>query len=229
MATPVDPSAGPSAGPTAAPAAAPAAAAAPTTEPVTVVVTRRVRAGRQKDYEAWLERLIAEASHLPGYLGTHVLRPASPASREYTSVFRFDSVAHLRAFEASDLRRDALAQVVDLVEADATWRQLTGLELWFTPPAGTAVPQPSRARMALVMIAVVYGLVLSIGQLVALTFSSAPPRLRLLVTITLEVLLMTYVLMPRLTRWLARWIYPAPPRASATPAAAAPTARTETS
>ena len=61
---------------------------------------------------------------------------------------------------------------------------------------------------ALVMIAVVYGLVLSIGQLVALAAGSLPAQLRLLLTITLEVFLMTYVLMPRLTRWLAWWIYP---------------------
>ena len=55
---------------------------------------------------------------------------------------------------------------------------------------------------------VVYGLVLSIGTLVAQVLSTAPMPLRLLVTITIEVFLMTYVLMPRLTRALARWIYP---------------------
>ena len=52
----------------------------------------------------------------------------------------------------------ALAEVGEYVEADAVWQRLTGLEFWFTPPAGTVVPQPSRWRMALVMIAVVYGL-----------------------------------------------------------------------
>jgi len=55
---------------------------------------------------------------------------------------------------------------------------------------------------------VVYGLVLSIGQLVAAVLGSAPQPARLLVTIVIEVFLMTYVIMPRLTRWLARWIYP---------------------
>jgi uncharacterized protein len=184
------------------------AAAEGRAEPVTVVVTRRVKAGHQRPYEAWLDLLIKEASQLPGYLGTQVIRPATAAGREYTSVFRFDSVANLRAFEASDLRRRALAEVGALVEADAVWNQLTGLEVWFTAPAGTAVPQPSRFRMALIMIAVVYGLVLSIGQGVALALPTAPPRLRLLLTILIEVMLMTYVLMPRITRWLARWIYP---------------------
>lgn len=182
-------------------------------EPVTVVVSRRVRRGREAAYEAWLERLIEGARAMPGFLGARVQRPApaETASGEpptYTSVFRFDDVEHLRAFERSELRRRALAEVAELVEADAVWSRLTGLELWFTPPPGTVVPQPSRFRMALVMIVVVYGLVLSIGQLVGLVLAAAPQPVRLLVTIVIEVFLMTYVLMPRLTRWLARWIYP---------------------
>jgi len=177
-------------------------------QPVTVVVTRRVKPGREKQYEAWLERLIENAAALPGYLGTNLHRPVPARPREYTSVFRFDSLEHLRGFEESDLRRRALAEVGAYVEADAVWRQLTGLELWFTPPPGTVVPQPSRFRMALVMIAVVYGLVFSIGNVVAVALSSAPMPLRLAVTITIEVFFMTYVLMPRLTRWLAPWIYP---------------------
>ncbi len=179
-----------------------------TTEPVTVVVTRRVKPGREAAYEAWLARLIGDAATLPGYLGTTIQRPPSAGPREYTSVFRFASVAHLRAFETSDLRRRALAEVGDLVLADATWAQLTGLELWFTPPPGTVVPQPVRWRMALLMIAMVFGLVLSLGQAVGLVLGDAPFVLRLFVTITIEVVLMTYVLMPRITRWCARWIYP---------------------
>lgn len=179
------------------------------TEPVTIVVTRRVKAGREQDYERWLEKLLTEAKSLPGYLGTTVQRP-SGGGRDYTSVFRFDSVEHLRGFEESDLRRRALMGVSEYVEADAVWSRLTGLEFWFTPPPGTVVPQPSRFRMALVMIAVVYGLVFSIGSLVAMVLSTVPMPLRLLVTITIEVFLMTYVLMPRLTRALAKFIYPAP-------------------
>ncbi len=180
----------------------------PVTEPVTVVVSRRVKPGCEAAYEAWLDRLIQAAGAMRGFVGAKVQRPRPGEPPVYTSVFRFASVETLRAFETSDLRRHALDEVTELVESDAIWSRLTGLELWFTPPAGTVVPQPSRLRMALVMIAVVYALVLSLGQLVALALGSAPFPLRLLVTIVIEVFLMTYVLMPRLTRWLARWIYP---------------------
>lgn len=176
--------------------------------PVTVVVTRRVKPGKEKEYEAWLSKLIENARSLAGFLGTTIQRPPPTGPREYTSVFRFDSVEHLRAFEESDLRRQAMLEVADYVEADAIWKKLTGFEVWFSAPPGTVVPQPSRFRMALVMICVVYGLVLSLGAVVGAVLSSAPMPLRLLVTITLEVFFMTYFLMPRLTRLLAWFIYP---------------------
>ncbi len=180
--------------------------------PVTVVITRRVRPGREADYEAWLRRLQADAHAVPGYLGATTQRPAPGAAPGYVSVIRFDSVEHLLAFERSELRRRYDTEAAAFVEGDAAWQRLTGLEFWFTPPAGTVVPQPSRARMAVVMVVVVFGLVLSIGTLVnqaaaALPFA-VPYPLRLLVTIVIEVVLMTYWLMPRLTRHLARWIYP---------------------
>ena len=65
----------------------------------------------------------------------------------------------------------------------------------------------------LVMTLVVFVLVLAIGgavnALAALLPFPVPAPLRLLVTIAIEVALMTWWLMPWLTRRLARWIYPA--------------------
>jgi uncharacterized protein len=181
-------------------------------QPVTVVITRRVKAGCEQGYEAWLVKLQSEARGLPGYLGVTTQRPAATGPREYVSAIRFATLAHLRAFEGSELRARHLSAVIDLVEADAVWERLTGLEFWFSPPPGMVVPQPSRPRMVLVMIVVVFGLVLSIGTLVnaaaAMLPVPVPYPLRLLFTITIEVMLMTYWLMPQITRRLAPWIYP---------------------
>jgi antibiotic biosynthesis monooxygenase (ABM) superfamily enzyme len=177
-------------------------------EPVTVVVTRRIKSGCEQAYEVWLDGLIGAASKLPGYLGTSVHRPGATGPRDYTSVFRYSSVEHLQGFETSDVRKRALEEVGEFVEGDAIWRELSGLEFWFTPPPGTVVPQPTRWRMAVVMIIVVYLLVFSIGRGVAFVLSDVPIPARLLITITIEVFLMTYFLMPWLTRHLAQWIYP---------------------
>lgn len=181
-------------------------------EPVTVLIRRCAKAGRELEYEAWLQRLQAEARSFPGYLGVTTQRPAPSGPREYVSAVRFDSLASLQAFEASELRARYLRDVVPLVEADAVWEQLTGLEFWFSAPAGTVVPQPSRPRMALVMIAVVFTLVLVIGTAVNAVFAALPFNtpypLRLLVTIAIEVALMTWWVMPWITWRLAPWIYP---------------------
>lgn len=181
-------------------------------EPVTVIIRRRVKPGAEAAYEAWLQALQTDARQLRGYLGVTTQRPAPGGLREYVSAVRFDSLANLQAFERSDLRREHLARLGDWVEGDAAWEAMTGLEFWFSPPPGTVVPQPSRPRMALVMVAMVFTLVLVIGSAVNAVFArlpfDTPYPLRLLVTIAIEVVLMTWWLMPLVTRRLARWIYP---------------------
>jgi uncharacterized protein len=192
-------------------AAAPVAPTADATAAtaVTAVVTRRVKPGHEAAYEAALARLQADAGALAGYLGATTQGPApGSAAPVYTSVIRFASVAQWRAFERGERRTAFAAEVAPHVMADAVWNEHTGLEFWFSPPAGTVVPQPVRWRMALVMVVVVYALVALIGGAVAALLPGAPPALRLLLTIALEVALLTWWLMPRLTRWLAPWIYP---------------------
>lgn len=177
-------------------------------DPVTVVVRRRVKPGREADYEAWLGRLTAAArAEAPGYLGAEFHRPAAPGA-PYRSVFRFASLGELEAFERSALRARMLREAAPLFAADAAWDRLTGLEFWFDPPPGTRAPQPSPHRMALVLVAVVFALVLLINLLLGPAMAGWPLALRLFATVALQVGLMTYVVMPRLTRALARFIYP---------------------
>ena len=142
--------------------------------PVTLVITRRVKPGKAQAYEAWLQSLQQDLRNLPGYLGVTTQRPAPGAPLDDVNVLHFESLEALQNFERSPVRMQHLEKVTDLVEGDAAWRQLTGLEFWFTPPPGTVVPQPSRPRMTLLMTAVVFGLVLSIGSLVNAATSLLP-------------------------------------------------------
>lgn len=177
-------------------------------DPVTIVVRRKVRPGREKDYEGWLERLTrVAAEQFQGYLGAEFHRPASPGG-EYRSVFRFDTLEHLEAFERSGFRQKMLAEAAPMFAADTAWERMTGLEFWFDPPPGTKVPQPSPHRMALVLIAVVFCLVLILNLTLGPLMTGWPLALRVALTVTIQVGLMTYVIMPRLTPLIARFIYP---------------------
>lgn len=179
-------------------------------DPVTVLVRRRVKPGREAEYEAWLTRLTeGVAREFPGYLGAEFLRPSGTGG-DYRSVFRFDSLAALERFEGSDFRARMLDAAAPLFAGDAAWERLTGLEFWFDPPPGTRVPQPSPHRMALVLVAVVFVLVLVLNLALGPFLAGWPPALRVLVTVVIQVGLMTYVIMPRLTPRIARFIYPKP-------------------
>jgi antibiotic biosynthesis monooxygenase (ABM) superfamily enzyme len=62
--------------------------------------------------------------------------------------------------------------------------------------------------VVVVVVVVLYMLeALIVGAMAAL-LPQLPPPLRLLLTIAVEVAILTWWLMPRLTRWLAPWIYP---------------------
>jgi antibiotic biosynthesis monooxygenase (ABM) superfamily enzyme len=188
-----------------------APAAAPAAPPVTVVVRRRVRPGRAAEYEAWLARLTAAArAEAPGYLGAEFHRPADPGGT-YRSVFRFESLAALDAFEHSKLRARMMAEAAPLFAADAAWERLTGLELWFDAPAGTVVAQPSPHRMALVLVAVVFVLVTGLTLLLGPLIAPWPLPLRVLAMVVLQVGLMTYLVMPWLAPRIARFVYPLNP------------------
>ncbi len=176
---------------------------------VTVAFVRRVRAGRESEYERHLNELHERIRDVPGYLGVSVVHDED--LHQYTSIARFDSLESLKAWEATGMHARWEVDLTALVEGPAEIRRAEGLEFWFTTTHRAGPQVPSRHKMALVLIFVVAGLALVIGPLLTQILGHAPRLVRAFVGATLQVLLLTYVIMPRVTRVLARWLYPTAP------------------
>jgi uncharacterized protein len=188
--------------------AAPAGARPGADDPVTVLYSRRVKPGREADFEAWARGIVAAARQFPGHLGASVL--GAPGSREYHILFSFADRRSLRAWLDSEERRRWLARVGELLEADRGLQQLTGLETWFKLP-GSSVPTmkpPPRWKMWLVSLVAVYPLVLVFQVLVVPRMARLPLPLRALLFPLVLLTLMTFVVMPVVTRVLRRWLGP---------------------
>jgi uncharacterized protein len=178
------------------------------TNAVTTIVRRKVRPGQEAAYEAWLERLTEGAQqHFAGYLGAEFHRPAGGGD-EYRSIFRFDTIESLVAFEMSPYHEAMMQEGAALFASDAVRHRLTGLEVWFDAPPGVPAPQPSRHRMALVLFAVVFSLVVLLNAGLQPITSTWPSPIRYMLLVALQVILMTYVIMPRLTPIIAGFVYP---------------------
>jgi uncharacterized protein len=195
-------------GPDALDGQAPAGARPASDEPVTVLYSRRVKPGREADFETWARGIVAAARQFPGHLGASVLD--APGSREYHILFSFADRRSLRAWLDSGERRRWLARVGELLEADRGLQQLTGLETWFKLP-GANVPTmkpPPRWKMWLVSLVAVYPLVLAFQALAVPRMAGLPLPLRALAFPLVLLTLMTFVVMPVVTRLLRRWLGP---------------------
>jgi uncharacterized protein len=175
--------------------------------PVTTTVTRRVKPGHEAAYEGFLEGIIAAASRFPGHLGAEVFRPQTAAAGEYRIVYRFDSAAHLHAWLDSPEHAAWLERAEPHVIGPLQRQVLTGLESWFTLPSQPGLPPPPY-KMALVTWAAIFPLITGVVVATAPLVGGLPLVARLAVTTAVTVPLMTWVVMPRVTRLLHRWLYP---------------------
>lgn len=177
------------------------------TSGLTVSVARRVRPGREKDYETWISDISRVAATFPGHQAVNVLRPSQATGGEYVIIYRFDTQEHAQAWENSPERAAFLERLDDLIEGDWSVKRVTGLEFWFDLPQIPAGATPSPHRMALTLIVVVFVLVYLINLVFGSWLALLPLPLRVLALVVLQVLLMTYVVMPRVTQLLKGWLY----------------------
>jgi len=82
--------------------------------PVTVVISRKVKRGKEAEFEAFLVGVNAACMKYDGHLGTNIFRPSSEADSEYRVIFKFDCLSKLRRWEESEERQQWFAQAETL-------------------------------------------------------------------------------------------------------------------
>jgi antibiotic biosynthesis monooxygenase (ABM) superfamily enzyme len=170
-------------------------------------VTRRVKPGHEAVYDQIMEGIIAAASEFPGHLGVEVFRPQGAAG-EYRTVYRFDSAEHLRAWLDSDEHAAWLERAEPHVSGPIRTSFVTGLETWFTLPGQAGMAPPPPYKMALLTWITIFPLITAIVAITGPMLKDLPLAVRLGITTALTVPLMTWVVMPRVTRLLRGWLYP---------------------
>ena len=188
--------------------------------PVTVIVKRIAKKDKIKEFEEWLSGVSKEVSIQEGMMGIDIIRPTpnttnSKSKSEYVVIFRFNSYENLEKWEKSPIRNEWLQKGRKLVESDPDVQKMTGLEFWFTPyfkdESSPLIPlqPPPRYKMVIVTVPVISILLLTlVPQIHFLTeMLSIPFPVRLVIALTITVLLMTYVIMPLLTKLLKSWLF----------------------
>jgi len=180
----------------------------PQPDMVTSVIQHEVKPGSGPQYQEWLKRIIPVAARFPGHQGVNVIRPPAGA-HGYTVTIRFDTLDHAEDWFRSEARQQLVAEVEPLLDRAEKIDIVTGLEFWFMPPASQK--HAPAYKQFLLTLSVIYPLTLIVPWLLRPLLDSVPVLQHVLVdhliVAAIIVALMTYVVMPRYTRLMAKWLY----------------------
>ena len=180
----------------------------PRSDTVTAVIRQTVKPGAVAAYEQWLKKVIPIAARFPGHRGVNVIHPAA-GGRQYTITIRFDSLAHAQDWFDSGARRELVEEGAPFLDADETVETRSGLEFWFRPSAGQ--PPAKRYKQFLLTLSVIYPLTMLVPAVLHRLLGPVPLLsaygVEHLIASAAIVGLMVYLVMPRYTRLMARWLY----------------------
>jgi antibiotic biosynthesis monooxygenase (ABM) superfamily enzyme len=106
------------------------------------------------------------------------------------------------------VRREWIERVKPLIQTSEDVQILTGLETWFELPRRSQRLPPKRYKMALLTWLGVFITLSIVSRLLAPVFAPLPVLLSQIITMGIVVWILTYLLMPQLTRLFYKWLYP---------------------
>jgi uncharacterized protein len=181
--------------------------------PITVTIARRAATERAQEMVAWMQAGIRLASDFPGFLGAGWVRPTAD-SDEWHLLYRFDGAATLHDWDSSQQRAWWLGAGAPFVEETRVERR-TGIEGWFDEPTSRDVqdlrPPPSappRWKQGVVIWLAFFPLSLLLGLLLTATGVHFDIVQRSLITTIVATPIMTYALLPWMTKRFEWWLKP---------------------
>lgn len=178
-------------------------------DPVTALIVRNVKPERITEFEEWALSMNQVVRGFEGYLGTDIIRPRDHSQPEYVIVVRFDKYEHLKAFMESTQREEWLKKSEELTVGKMHVQEAQGFTPWFVlPDSSLRFVTPPKYKMALLTILALYPSLLLLSTLLSYPFHVWPRPLLMLLTVLILVPIMTYYIMPWMTRLFQFWLYP---------------------
>jgi antibiotic biosynthesis monooxygenase (ABM) superfamily enzyme len=176
----------------------------------TVVITHQIREGMQASYEAWLKEIASARKAADGILDWQIVRPLAGINNAYTIILRFASAERLQHWMGSTERAAHIERVKPFLAKDDAFFIRSGLDFWFTPQ-GAKARVPVRWKQFLITWSAIFPLSLLASQLLLpLLHEIGLPNeryLNALIASGMVVAAMVYVVMPRYTKLVQRWLF----------------------
>ena len=166
-----------------------------------VAITRKIIPGKEQEFKDALHDFLGQSFIHEGVHGASIISSFPGAENNEIGILRtFKDEKDRDAFYNSELFKKWEAYASTLTEP-AVYRQLTGLEAWFR--SSTA---PPRWKMAIATLCGVFPTSLFLYYTTSLFLKELPVPFRLLITASLMVGFLIWVVMPFVTKILKPWL-----------------------
>ncbi len=171
--------------------------------PIHVAITRRVVAGKEKEFQDALRKFLGESFIHGGVHGAGMMTSLPGAHERDIGILRtFMDETERDAFYQSQLYKDWEEYASTVTEGETVHRQLHGLEAWFRAPGA-----PPRWKMAVATFLGVYPtslfLALTIGQFI----QPLPLFVKSFIIAAAMVVILTWLVMPNVIKLLKGWLH----------------------
>lgn len=173
-----------------------------------IVATWTAYPGHEGELAALGDQAVAAAATFEGHLSGTVIRETD--SGEFHFVYTFASSEAVDRWQDSMERSELIAAMQRIGTRSGTPQRITGLETWFATKgsARETIKPPPRWKMWLASFLGAYPLVVLFQWLLAPLVEDLPLLVRSALFPLVLLSLMTYAMMPFVTRVLHGWLYP---------------------
>ena len=177
-------------------------------DPISILISRKYKSGHKNRIQSLARELSEIAGRHPGFISVkHVFNNHSGSENSMT-LLKFDSCESLFRWQESVERERWLKKYEDYVEGQVERTTVTGLESFFEPSdQENSISQPARYKMVLVLTTVIFLLLITLKPVFELLLGSTPEIVRTFLLVAVQVVLMTYGVMPLVTRLLSSWLH----------------------
>jgi antibiotic biosynthesis monooxygenase (ABM) superfamily enzyme len=175
---------------------------------VTVVVSHPVNPSDEDAFLAWHERVADAERGFAGFRGAELFPPVTGIQEEWTALYRFDSDEHLDAWLES-AERQRLLDEGKRFKNFSLKRISAPFGSWFASAGGEGGGEaPAQWKTALSVLVGLYPTVVLLTLAISELWKKAELWESLLIGNILSVALLTWVVMPVVTRALRFWLEP---------------------
>ena len=178
-------------------------AAAASDPGVRMVTSYLLKEGGESVHSAVHDDVMSELVNYAGFREREILEAVPGVQSETVVILTFDNDVSLRRWLDSDVRRQLLSRLDPHIEGTYTTNVLGGFAGWFTFDRSY---EPPRWKQALVVLLALFPISLLITYVRSFLWPDAPLVPAVFVGNVIGIALLTWLVMPPLTRRLSRWL-----------------------